>query len=68
LYLFNALFFNAKIHMGRLIFLSKKIAGIQSLYRLFKEGHIDTPEYLVIEKACDRCEATAKKNNEPVKG
>jgi hypothetical protein len=41
----------------------EKIAGIQSLYRLFKEGHIDTPEYLVIEKACDRCEATAKKND-----
>jgi len=53
---------------GWIDFPLEKIAGIQSLYRLFKEGHIDTPEYLVIEKACDRCEATAKKNNEPVKG
>jgi len=35
----------------------EKIEGIKSLYRLFKEGHIDTPEYLVIEKACDRCDA-----------
>jgi len=48
---------------GWIDFPLEKIAGIQSLYRLFKEGHIDTPEYLVIEKACDRCEATAKKND-----
>ena len=38
---------------GWIDFPLEKIAGIQSLYRLFKEGHIDTPEYLVIEKACD---------------
>jgi hypothetical protein len=34
----------------------EKIEGIKSLYRLFQRRAIDTPEYLVIETACDRCD------------
>jgi hypothetical protein len=33
----------------------EKIEGIKSLYRLFQRRDIDTPEYLVIETACDQC-------------
>ena len=34
----------------------EKIEGIKSLYRLFQRRDIDTPEYLVIETACDQCD------------
>jgi hypothetical protein len=33
----------------------EKIEGIKSLYQLFQRRDIDTPEYLVIETACDQC-------------
>jgi hypothetical protein len=34
----------------------EKIEGIKSLYTLFQRRDIDTPEYLVIETACDQCD------------
>ena len=34
----------------------EKIEGIKSLYLLLQGRDIDTPEYLVIETACDQCE------------
>jgi len=34
----------------------EKIEGIKSLYQLFQRRAIDTPEYLVIETACDQCD------------
>jgi hypothetical protein len=34
----------------------EKIEGIKSLYQLFQRRDIDTPEYLVIETACDQCD------------
>jgi hypothetical protein len=34
----------------------EKIEGIKSLYTLLQHRDIDTPEYLVIETACDQCE------------
>ena len=50
---------------GWIDFSFEQIEGIKSLYRLFKDGHIDTPEYMVIEKACDRCGAIAKNMDPP---
>jgi len=50
---------------GWIDFSFEQIEGITSLYRLFKDGHIDTPEYMVIEKACDRCEAREKNMDPP---
>jgi hypothetical protein len=34
----------------------EKIEGIKSLYQLFQGRDIDTPDYLVIETACDQCD------------
>jgi hypothetical protein len=36
-------------------FPGEKIEGIKSLYQLFQRRDIDTPDYLVIETACDQC-------------
>ncbi len=35
----------------------EKIEEITSLYTLFQRRDMDTPAYLVIETACDHCEA-----------
>ena len=41
----------------------EKIEGIKSPYQLFQHRDIATPEYLVIETACDRCDVQRFKRN-----
>jgi hypothetical protein len=51
----HARLWSAEKH-GWIDFSREKIEAIKSLYTLFQRRDIDTPEYLVIEAACDQCD------------
>ena len=51
----HARLWSAEKH-GWIDFSLEKMEGIKSLYTFFQHRDIETPEYLVIETACDQCD------------